>query len=149
MSSFWVLFLDMPTRPIGGISERNPKQTEIQIYFKFPLRTYFEEEEATSTTNSLTTSTSPLPPPPPTPPPLTPHPTTPPHSQRMSSAANAPLCNARERKQCNLLSYFPAPHQLCVTRSCGKRARRGGGGLFCYQISVERLSKIQVFIFDT
>jgi hypothetical protein len=47
-----------------------------------------------------------------------------PHSQRMSSAVNVPLCNIRERKQCNLLSYFPAPHQLCGTRSCGKRARK-------------------------
>jgi hypothetical protein len=49
-----------------------------------------------------------------------------PHSQRMSSAANAPLCNIRERKQCKLLSYLiPAPQQLCGNRSCGKRARKG------------------------
>jgi hypothetical protein len=48
-----------------------------------------------------------------------------PHSQHMFSAANAPLCNIRERKQCNLLSNFPAPHQLCGTRSCGKCARKG------------------------
>ena len=48
-----------------------------------------------------------------------------PHNQRMSSAVNAPLCNIRERKHdCNLLSYFPAPHRLCGTRSCGKRARK-------------------------
>ena len=47
-----------------------------------------------------------------------------PHSQRMSSAANAPLCNIRERKQFKLLSYFPAPQQLCGTRSCGKHARK-------------------------
>jgi hypothetical protein len=48
-----------------------------------------------------------------------------PHSQqRMSSAANAPLCNIRERKKFKLLSYFPAPQQLCGTRSCGKHARK-------------------------
>ena len=46
-----------------------------------------------------------------------------PHSQRMSSAANASLCNIRERKQRNLLRYFPAPQQLRGTHSCGKRAR--------------------------
>ena len=33
-------------------------------------------------------------------------------------------CNIREHKQCKLLSYFPAPQQLCGTRSCGKRARK-------------------------
>jgi hypothetical protein len=43
----------------------------------------------------------------------------------MSSAANGPLSNIRERKQGKLLSYFPAPQQLCGTRSCGKRARKG------------------------
>ena len=43
----------------------------------------------------------------------------------MSSAANAPLSNIRERKQGKLLSYFPAPQQLCGARSCGKRARKG------------------------
>ena len=43
----------------------------------------------------------------------------------MSSAANAPLSNIRERKQGKLLSYFPAPQQLCGDRSCGKRARKG------------------------
>jgi hypothetical protein len=47
-----------------------------------------------------------------------------PHSQRMSSAANAPLCNIRERKQCNLWSYFPPQQQLCGTRSCGKLGTR-------------------------
>jgi hypothetical protein len=45
---------------------------------------------------------------------------------RMSSPANALLCNIRERKQFNLLSYFLAPQQqLCGTRSCGKSARKG------------------------
>jgi len=45
--------------------------------------------------------------------------------QRMSSAANAPLCNIRERKQCNLLSYFPAPQQLYGTRkTCSKMLKR-------------------------
>ena len=29
-----------------------------------------------------------------------------------------------ERKQCNLLSYFPAPQQLCGAHSRGKRARK-------------------------
>jgi hypothetical protein len=29
-----------------------------------------------------------------------------PHRQRLSSAANALLCNIGEGKQCNLLSYF-------------------------------------------
>ena len=48
-----------------------------------------------------------------------------PHHQRMSSAANALLCNIGEGKQSNLLSYFIAPQQLCGTRSCGKRARKG------------------------
>jgi hypothetical protein len=48
-----------------------------------------------------------------------------PHNQRMPSTANAPLCNIRDRKQCNLMSYFPAPLQLCGTCSCGKRARKG------------------------
>jgi hypothetical protein len=43
----------------------------------------------------------------------------------MSSAANAPLSNIRERKQGKLLSYFPAPQRLCGARSCGKRARKG------------------------
>jgi len=42
-----------------------------------------------------------------------------------SSADNDPICNIREHNQCNLLSYFPAPHQLCGTRSCGKRAIKG------------------------
>ena len=48
-----------------------------------------------------------------------------PHRQRMSSAANALLCNIGEGKQCNLLSYFSALQHLCGTRSCGKRARKG------------------------
>ena len=48
-----------------------------------------------------------------------------PHRQRMSSAANALLCNIGEGKQCTLLSYFSALQHLCGTRSCGKRARKG------------------------
>ena len=48
-----------------------------------------------------------------------------PHRQRMSSAANALLCNIGEGKHCNLLSYFSALQHLCGTRSCGKRARKG------------------------
>ncbi len=48
-----------------------------------------------------------------------------PHRQRMSSAANALLCNIGEGKQCNLLSYFSALQHLCGTRNCGKRARKG------------------------
>ncbi len=48
-----------------------------------------------------------------------------PHRQRMSSAANALLCNIGEGKQCNLLGYFSALQHLCGTRSCGKRARKG------------------------
>ena len=41
-----------------------------------------------------------------------------PHRQRMSSAANALLCNIGEGKHCNLLSYFSALQHLCGTRSC-------------------------------
>ena len=41
-----------------------------------------------------------------------------PHRQRMSSAANALLCNIGEGKQCNLLGYFSALQHLCGTRSC-------------------------------
>ena len=36
-----------------------------------------------------------------------------------------PLCNIREGKQCNLLSYFSASQQPWGTSSCGKRARKG------------------------
>jgi hypothetical protein len=43
----------------------------------------------------------------------------------MSSADNAPLYNIRDRKPCKLLSYVPAPQQLCGTHSCGKRAGKG------------------------
>ena len=39
-----------------------------------------------------------------------------PHRQRMSSAANALLCDIIKGKQCK---------KLCGTRSCGKRARKG------------------------
>jgi len=46
----WVSFLDRSAEPIGGISERQPKPTEIDLNFKFPtLRTYFEDEVASST----------------------------------------------------------------------------------------------------
>jgi hypothetical protein len=48
-----------------------------------------------------------------------------PHRQRMSSVANALLCNIGEVNQCNLLSFFSALHHLCGTHSCGKRARKG------------------------
>jgi len=37
----------------------------------------------------------------------------------MSSAANAPLYNIRERKQCNLLNYVSAPRQLFGTHKHG------------------------------
>jgi len=40
-----------------------------------------------------------------------------PHRQRMSSAANAPLCNVRKGKQCNLSSCFLTPQQLSQLRA--------------------------------
>jgi hypothetical protein len=43
----------------------------------------------------------------------------------MSSDANAPLCNIRESKPCKLLSYVPAPQQLCgpqLRKMCSKMA---------------------------
>ena len=55
-----------------------------------------------------------------------------PHRQRMSSAANALLCNIAEGKQCNLLSYFSAhtrpPQRLNRAPKAGLAKSRGRHG---------------------
>ena len=57
-----------------------------------------------------------------------------PHRQRMSSAANALLCNIAEGKQCNLLSYFSAhtrpPQRLNRAPKAGLAKSRGRHGSF-------------------